>query len=111
MKDVNTIANLLSVDGAADTFWREAHSRNTDVQGPSRSLIARAFTSAACRKRLNLHARTRRVADLLEKVCEEAKVAEEYNIGPIKKERNGKGGGDDDDDVRAVPSLLCLPAS
>ena len=64
MKDVNTIANLLSVDGAADTFWREAHSRNKDVNGPSRGLIGTAMTSAVCRRRLGLRpgARRRRAA-------------------------------------------------
>ena len=31
MKDVNTIANLLSVPDACDVFWREAHSRNKEV--------------------------------------------------------------------------------
>ena len=31
MKDVPTISNLLAVEGAAHTFWREANSRNTQA--------------------------------------------------------------------------------
>jgi len=94
MKDVNTIANLLAVPGACDTFWREAHSRQKEVHCPSRSLIARAMSNAICRRRLKLIDRCKRVVDLFEKICNEAKVVEEYTIGPV----DGKGPEDDDDD-------------
>ena len=52
------------------------------MNGPSRSLIATAFSSAVCRKRLRLRERSKRLVDLIHNIIGEAKVVEEYNIGP-----------------------------
>ena len=72
-----TLANLLAVEGAPETFWREAHSRNKDVNGPSRGLIGTAMTSAVCRRRLGLRERTKRLVELVEKKAERLKAQRE----------------------------------
>ena len=94
MKDAGTVANLLAVAGAADTFWREAHSRNTEVQGPSRSLLALAFSAPPCRRRLGLRERTKRLVDLLQKITEQAPVGEEYLVAPIDAEKASRRAGE-----------------
>ena len=94
MGDVNTLANLLGVGGACDTFWRECHSRLPDVQRPARSLVARAFGHAACRKRLRLLERTKRLVNLLEAITKEGRELERYEMTPLD-DGGGGGGGDD----------------
>ena len=64
LKDLNTLATLLSVPDACDTFWRESHSRREDIRTPARSILARAFSNAACRKRLKLVDRAKRLVCL-----------------------------------------------
>ena len=69
--DVNTLANLLSVRGACDTFWRESHSRREDIRRPARSILARAFGHSVCRKRLRVVERLKRLVGLFEQLTEQ----------------------------------------
>ena len=64
LKDMSTLATLLGVPDACDTFWRESHSRREDIRTPARSILARAFSNAACRKRLKLVDRAKRLVGL-----------------------------------------------
>eukprot|EP00962_Isochrysis_galbana_P030031 scaffold9715_cov113-Isochrysis_galbana.AAC.7 len=106
MRDTATLANLLAVDGAPETFWREAHSRNAEANVPARGLIGTAMGSAACRKRLNLKSRTKRLTELIDKMVGEAPVREEYYIA--KRDSNGD---DDDDEVKwELRDVAALPA-
>ena len=84
---------ITSYDGSyrADTGWPGVHAQHAymreagcihQVNGPSRSLIATAFSSAVCRKRLRLRERSKRLVDLIRNIIDEAKVVEEYNLGP-----------------------------
>ena len=82
LNDVNTLATLLAVPGACDTFWREAHSRHADIQRPARSLIARAFGHAACRKRLRLVERAKRVTGLIASIVDQGAELERCEIAP-----------------------------
>ena len=54
LKDMSTLATLLAVPNACDTFWRESHSRREDIRRPARSILARAFGHSLCRKRLRI---------------------------------------------------------
>ena len=85
------IINLYDGPYRADTGWPGVHPQHAyireagyihQVNGPSRSLIATAFSSAVCRKRLRLRERSKRLVDLIRNVTDEAKVVEEYNLGP-----------------------------
>ena len=53
------LGNTTSVPDACDTFWRE-HSRREDIRTPARSIFAR-FGHSACRKRLRIVERTKRL--------------------------------------------------
>ena len=85
------IINLYDGPYRADTGWPGVHPQHAyireagyihQVNGPSRSLIATAFSSAVCRKRLRLRERSKRLVDLIRNIIDEAKVVEEYNLGP-----------------------------
>ena len=80
LNDVNTLATLLAVPGACDTFWRESHSRHLAIQRPARSLIARAFGHAVCRKRLRLVERCKRVTTLIASIVDEGAELERCEI-------------------------------
>lgn len=80
LNDVNTLATLLAVPGACDTFWRESHSRHLAIQRPARSLIARAFGHAVCRKRLCLVERCKRVTTLIASIVDEGAELERCEI-------------------------------
>ena len=86
LNDVNTLANLLAVRGACDTFWRESHSRRDDIRTPARSILARAFGHAACRKRLLLVERCKRVTTLLAAIVGEGEELEKYEMAPLSSE-------------------------
>ena len=104
MRDTSTLANLLAVEGAPETFWREAHSRNVDVNVPARGLVGTAMGSAACRKRLGLKERTKRLTELIAKMVGEAPVREEYTIAK-------RGATDDDEDANwQLRDIAALPA-
>ena len=64
LKDLTTLATLLGVPNACDTFWRESHSKREDIRTPARSILARAFTNSVCRKRLRLVERVKRLVRL-----------------------------------------------
>ena len=81
LKDMSTLATLLSVPDACDTFWRESHSRREDIRTPARSILARAFGHSACRKRLRIVERTKRLAGLFEQMTEGAKTLETWDVG------------------------------
>ncbi len=76
------------------------------MNGPSRSLIATAFSSAVCRKRLRLRERSKRLVDLIHNIIGEAKVVEEYNIGP--SENSSAEFAEDDDPFAEVFALRHL---
>jgi len=78
---MSTLATLLSVPGACDTFWRESHSRREDIRTPARSILARAFGHPICRKRLRLVERTKRLVGLLEQMTENEKELETWDVG------------------------------
>ena len=80
LNDVNTLATLLAVPGACDTFWRESHSRHLAIQRPARSLIARAFGHAVCRKRLRFVERCKRVTTLIASIVDEGAELERCEI-------------------------------
>ncbi|EOD14893.1 hypothetical protein EMIHUDRAFT_448270 [Emiliania huxleyi CCMP1516] len=110
---LGTLANLLAVEGAPETFWREAHSRNKDVNGPSRGLIGTAMTSAVCRRRLGLRERTKRLVELVEKMTADAPVREEYVVARRAAGAAPAATGDDDDDEVKWPlrDVAALPES
>lgn len=81
LKDMNTLATLLSVPDACDTFWRESHSRREDIRNPARSILARAFGHGLCRKRLRIVERTKRLAGLFEQLVEKEKELENWDVG------------------------------
>ena len=104
---------MLAVEGAPETFWREAHSRNKDVNGPSRGLIGTAMTSAVCRRRLGLRERTKRLIELVEKMTADAPVREEYVVARRAAGAAPAATGDDDDDEVKWPlrDVAALPES
>ncbi len=81
LKDMSTLATLLGVPDACDTFWRESHSRREDIRTPARSILARAFGHSLCRKRLRLVERTKRLAGLFEQMTEKEKELETWDVG------------------------------
>ena len=81
LKDMSTLATLLSVPDACDTFWRESHSRREDIRTPARSILARAFGHATCRKRLRIVERTKRLAGLFEQMTDSEKTLETWDVG------------------------------
>ena len=81
LKDMTTLATLLGVPDACDTFWRESHSRREDVRKPARSILARAFGHTICRKRLRIVERMKRLAGLFEQLTEGHKTMETWDVG------------------------------
>ena len=81
LKDMSTLATLLGVPDACDTFWRESHSRREDIRTPARSILARAFGHATCRKRLRIVERTKRLVGLFEQMTEKEKELETWDVG------------------------------
>ena len=92
LKDMATLATLLSVPDACDTFWRESHSRREDIRTPARSILARAFGHSLCRKRLRIVERTKRLAGLFEQLVEKEKARRAARRTPMPRHRCHRGG-------------------